>query len=86
MDELHEADVYALLTDLRDGLRADGYELELVATAPHISLAIGAGPDACEDCLVGKELMTRYVITALSEIDAGITPNDVRLTYPGETI
>ena len=85
MNELHEGDLFAQLTTLRDGLRADGYGLDIVATTPQVSLAITAGPDACEDCLVGKELMIRYVVAALTDLDSAIGPEDVRLLYPGET-
>ena len=84
MNDLHEADVYALLTDLRDSLRSDGYEMSVVAVSPQVSLAIEAGPDACEDCLVGKELMARHISTALNELDPSLSFSDISLTYPGE--
>lgn len=81
---LHESDVYALLTDIRDSLRSDGYELTVRSVAPQISLAIDAGPDACEDCLVGKDLMSKYVVAALSELDQQLDASDIAIAYPGE--
>ena len=84
MTDLHQGDVSAFLTDLRQGLRSDGYELDVVATSPKVEVAISAGPDACEDCLVPKDLMARYVVNALRELDDELTTDDVVLTYPGE--
>jgi len=81
---VHESDVYALLTDIRDSLRSDGYELTVRSVAPQISLAISAGPDACEDCLVGKDLMIRHVMVALSELDPQPETSDIAIAYPGE--
>jgi hypothetical protein len=81
-DDLTEGDVHALLTDLRDGLRRDGYDLEVLAATPRVRLAIRADADACEDCLVGKSLMTRYVVIALRDLSPDISEDDVELDYP----
>ena len=83
-DALHESDVHALLTDIRDSLRSDGYELTVRSVTPQLSLAIAAGPDACEDCLVGKDLMARHVVAALEELDANLDASAIAITYPGE--
>ncbi len=84
INDLTEGDAFALLTDLRDGLRNDGYDLTVVSVTPRIELAIRAGADVCEDCLVGKSLMTTYVITALRDAAPEITPEDVGISYPAD--
>ena len=81
---LHESDVFALLTDIRDSLRSDGYELNVRSVAPQVSLAIEARPDACEDCLVSKDLMARYVVAALVELDPDLAESDIEIAYPGD--
>jgi hypothetical protein len=78
------SDVHALLAGLRDGLRADGYELAVVAAGPRVQLEIQATPAACEDCLVSKELMVGYVVEALHEMSLGLTAGDVDLRYPAD--
>ncbi len=82
IDDLTEGDVHALLTDLRDGLRRDGYDLDVLAVTPRVRLAIRAGEAACEDCLVGKSLMSRYVVSALRDLSPGIDVDDIELDYP----
>ena len=73
------------LTSLRTMLEADGYGLELSEDGPAALVArIVAGPDACEDCLVAKEMMRRYFEDALKPVcELGLP--DIRLVYPGES-
>jgi hypothetical protein len=82
--DLAEGDVYAQLTDLRNGLGADGYRLEIIGVSSRVELAIRADEDACADCLVGKSLMTTYVVTALRDLSDSITADDVQIAYPNE--
>lgn len=82
--ELTEGDAFALLTDLRNGLRNDGYALEVVTTGPPVALVIRALDGACDDCLVGKSLMTTYVVNALRDASPEIGPEDIDLRYPNE--
>ena len=82
MNGLNEGDVFAQLTDLRNGLERDGYDLRIVDIESQVHLAIVAGDNVCEDCLVGKDLMVGYVVTALRDLDPAIASDDVRLDYP----
>lgn len=84
INDLTEGDAFALLTDLRDGLRNDGYDLSVVSVSPRVQLTIRAGTDVCEDCLVGKSLMTTYVVTALRDAAPAIAAEDVEISYPAD--
>ncbi len=74
------------LTSLTAMLDADGYRLSVSEEGPAKLVArIEAGPDACEDCLVHKDLMRRYFEDALRSVcELGLP--DIRLIYPGDTI
>jgi len=69
------------LASLGTMLEADGYALELREEGADLLVAeIKAGPDACADCLVPKEMMRGYFDSALRKaLDA---PPDVELIYP----
>jgi hypothetical protein len=72
------------LASQRAMLEADGYELVLGEEGPGVVIArIRAGPDACADCLVPKDLMRAYFDKALRDIlDFGVP--EIRLIYPGD--
>jgi hypothetical protein len=74
------------LTSLTSMLDADGYRLSVSEEGAATLVArIEAGPDACEDCLVPKEMMRRYFEDALRPVcELGLP--DIRLFYPGDTI
>lgn len=84
MTTLTEADVFALLTQVRRGLDADGYDLH-VEVANVITVRIAARDDACEDCLVGKDVMRGIVVDALRDMDDSVADDQVAILYPGET-
>lgn len=71
------------LASLGAMLAADGYELELREGGSALLVAeIKAGPDACADCLVPKDMMRGYFDRALRKaLDA---PPDVELIYPAD--
>ena len=73
------------LASLGTMLDADGYSLSLSEEGAGTLVArIEAGPDACADCLVPKEMMRRYVEDALRPVcELGLP--DLRLVYPGES-
>jgi len=65
-------------------LEADGYGLELSEAGPSTLVArIEAGPDACAECLVPKDMMRRYFEDALRPVCEMGLP-EIRLLYPGE--
>ncbi len=72
------------LASLGSMLEADGYELELREEGADLLVAeIKAGPDACAECLVPKDMMRGYFDSALRKaLDA---PPDVELIYPADT-
>jgi hypothetical protein len=79
------ADVVGALAPLGEMLAADGYVLELDQDMAEVVVAeIRAGPEACADCLVPKDMMRAYFETALRD---GLRrePPAVRLVYPGES-
>jgi hypothetical protein len=79
------ASIADALTSLRTMLAADGYELEIGETTPDFIVAeIKAGPDACADCLVPKDIMRAQFINTL-RTSLGIEPPDIRLIYPTDS-
>lgn len=72
------------LSSLSTMLEADGYRLQLEEPVPGLLVAkIEAGPDACADCLVPREIMRRYFVDALRPVcDLGVP--EIKLLYPGE--
>jgi hypothetical protein len=62
---------------LTSALEADGYHMAIEEADAKLSVVITAGPDACEDCLVPKDLM-RSMLSSELGIDAAI----IDITYP----
>jgi hypothetical protein len=76
-------DVEGALAALGEMLAADGYRLRVEQDMAEVVVAqIDAGPDACADCLVPKEMMRGYFEAALRKAFA--EPPALRLVYPGE--
>lgn len=84
--EITEADVFTLLTTVRGGLDADGYDLEIVGVSDLVELRISARPDVCEDCLVGKEVMKGIIADALADMHEGIEKSQIVLHYPVDAL
>ena len=62
---------------LTSALEADGYHMAIEEADAKLSVVITAGPDACEDCLVPKDLM-RGMLSSELGVDAAI----IDITYP----
>jgi hypothetical protein len=62
---------------LTSALEADGYQLAIEEADSKLSVVITAGPDACEDCLVPKDLM-RSMLSSELGVDAAL----IDITYP----
>lgn len=77
--------VYAVLARIRGSLRADGYDLDVLAVGDTVDLAIYALPDACDDCLVGKPLMVEMVAGLVRTMEPSAGPEHIRIRYPGES-
>jgi len=67
----------AQLEQLRETLRADDYRLDVDVNGDAADVAIIAGPNACEECLVPKPLMQSMLAPVL-----GLQPGSIRLSYP----
>lgn len=70
------------LGNMRRMLRADGYDLEIGVEAGVVGLTVVATPEACEECLVPKQLFTTMVVDALSSGGVAVHSADLRVTYP----
>jgi hypothetical protein len=64
---------------LSSALEADGYHMAIDEVDSRLSVVITAGPDACEDCLVPKDLM-RGMLSSTLGVDGGI----IDITYPAD--
>lgn len=65
------------LDQLKQTLQADDYRMDVDLRGDTAEVAIVAGPDACEECLVPKSLMQSMLGPVL-----GIDPAGIRLIYP----
>jgi hypothetical protein len=69
------------LQPVRSSLQADGYDLIVNGFEDGVlSLEIQAGPRACAECLVPKELMELIIRQSVKTLAASI-----RLQYPEES-
>ena len=63
------------------GLAADGYSLEVTRSDyGGLRVEIVAGPDACEDCLIPKDMFEGMVRSRLGS--EGVEFSDVSVVYP----
>ncbi|MCE2527446.1 MAG: hypothetical protein J4G00_07930 [Actinomycetia bacterium] len=71
------------LQPFSSGLAADGYSLVVSLLHEHgLRVEIVAGPDACEDCLIPKEMFTEMLSTRLS--CQGVSFSEFTLVYPND--
>lgn len=77
---MSDSNTATALTGLREGLQADGYDLVVEDHADDLlALRVVALDNACEDCLVPKDLMESVILDALPD-DLGV--RQVSLRYP----
>jgi len=70
------------LAGLRTGVRADGYDLQVESVDDGVArVRVVAGPDACEECLVPKAIMTGTIRRSLRGVPE---VTSVLLRYPYE--
>lgn len=65
---------------LARSLEADGYHMNIEGDDSRISVIITASPEACEDCLVPKDLMRGILSSAL-----GVSGETIDITYPADS-
>jgi hypothetical protein len=67
----------AALDDVREALAADGYELSVVpGVGEHVTIEVKAGPNACVECLIPKDVFEQMVTATLGD-DGALT-----IVYP----
>ena len=69
----------ARLEQMRSTLAVDGYHLSVEESGSGFDVRITAGPEACADCLVPKNVMASILRPIL---DAG--DEEIRLFYPAD--
>jgi hypothetical protein len=69
---------------LTSALEADGYHMAIEEADSKLSVIITAGPDACEDCLVPKDLM-RSMLSSELGVDAAVIEIAYPVDLPGYT-
>lgn len=62
---------------LASTLEADGYHMAIEELDSRLEVTITAGPDACEDCLVPKDLMRGILSQQL-----GVDGDSIDIAYP----
>jgi len=62
---------------LSSALAADGYHLAIDEVGSRVSATITAGPDACEECLVPKDLFR-----GMLSHEIGVEEQLIDVTYP----
>ena len=65
------------MADIATMLAADGYNLAVEESGARVSLTVSPGPDACEDCLVPKD-----VFRGIAANQLGIEGDLIDITYP----
>ncbi|MGF1617306.1 MAG: hypothetical protein ACFCU2_05795 [Acidimicrobiia bacterium] len=84
MSGSREDTIKELLAPLSRGLEADGYQLEVALRPGVIDLEVVAGPEACADCLVPRELMEQMFRARLGPDATGLDHDNVTVTYPAD--
>jgi hypothetical protein len=82
MTTVSTAELDDALAKMRRMLEADGYELLSEPTDNGVSLTVQAGPNACEECLVPKEIFTSIAVDALGAAGIKVSSEQVAITYP----
>ncbi len=67
------------MQDIASMLAADGYNLAVEEAGHRVALTVSPGPDACEDCLVPKD-----VFRGIAAHQLGIEGDLIDITYPAD--
>jgi hypothetical protein len=65
------------MADIATMLAADGYNLAVEENGARVALTVSPGPDACEDCLVPKD-----VLRGIASHQLGVEGGLIDITYP----
>jgi hypothetical protein len=67
------------MADIAGMLAADGYNLAVEENGQRVALTVSPGPDACEDCLVPKD-----VFRGIASHQLGLEGELIDITYPAD--
>ncbi|TDV57731.1 hypothetical protein [Actinophytocola oryzae] len=77
---MSDTETMTALAGLREGLQSDGYDLVVEDRRDEVlELRVVATPEACDECLVPKDLMASVIMDSLPA-DLGV--RQVALRYP----
>jgi hypothetical protein len=65
------------MADIATMLAADGYNLAVEENGARVALTVSPGLDACEDCLVSKD-----VLRGIASHQLGVEGELIDITYP----
>jgi Fe-S cluster biogenesis protein NfuA len=82
---LTQEGVEGLLSQIRDMLRADGYDMFVRVAPDEIAVSVVATEGACADCLVPSDLMTEIIRDSLADGTGGTFNGEVSIQYPSPT-
>ena len=82
MPELTTTSLDAALAPIVTMLQADGYGLSVDIVPDALRVAVSAGPDACEECLVPKPVFEAVLRSTLEKAGIALGPTTIDLTYP----
>jgi hypothetical protein len=80
--DIDQATIGSALEPVVLALAADGYSMSVSTASGRLRISITAGPEACEDCLVPKNLMAEMIAATLAR--ARVPAHDLDLSYPNE--
>jgi hypothetical protein len=63
-------------------LASDGYGLDVKVESDRLVLTVLAGPDACRECLVPKEILASVATNMLQKSNIPVDPARVEISYP----
>jgi hypothetical protein len=66
-------------------LGADGFDLGATLESGTLALAVQATPDACHECLVGKDLFVLIILDALAGAGIAADSADIEASYPADS-
>jgi Fe-S cluster biogenesis protein NfuA len=75
-----------LLAEIRNMLRADGYEMVVQVGEGEVAVSVVATDGACEECLVPSDLMTEIIRDSLGEGSGGSYAGLISVQYPPSTV
>jgi hypothetical protein len=73
--------VQVALREMTAVLEADGYGLSARIEDGRVRLDVHAGPDACPDCLVPKQLFASMALSRLVGADIAIDASEIDVRY-----